>query len=73
MAERAFAGIYEKDDIVRTLKIFIRRFFTQQFKRNAVPDGVQTGVISLSPRGGWNMPSEADCRAFLTETEEGNE
>lgn len=73
MAERAFAGIYEKDDIVRTLKIFIRRFFTQQFKRNAVPDGVQTGVVSLSPRGNWNMPSEADCRAFLAETESENE
>lgn len=73
MAERAFAGVYEKVDIVRTLRIFIRRFFTQQFKRNAVPDGVQTGVISLSPRGSWNMPSEADCRAFLAETEADNE
>ena len=64
MAERAFKGVYNKKEITRTLKMFIRRFFTQQFKRNAVPDGVQANWISLSPRSSWHMPSEAGFAAF---------
>ena len=70
MAERAFADIYTKEDIGKTLKMFIRRFFTQQFKRNAVPDGVQVNDISLSPRGAWSMPSEASCAMWLADLED---
>lgn len=64
MAQRAFADIYSNDDIRKTLNMFIKRFFTQQFKRNAVPDGVQANGISLSPRGAWQMPSEVSFSAF---------
>ncbi len=64
MAERAFKGVYKRAEIVRTLKMFMRRFFTQQFKRNAVPDGVMANCISLSPRGAWRMPSEASFASF---------
>ncbi len=69
MAARAFDGVYGKYEIGRTLKMFIRRFFTQQFKRNAVPDGVQAIDISLSPRTAWRMPSEASLVAFWKESE----
>ncbi len=64
MAQRAFAGVYGEDDIRKTLNMFVKRFFTQQFKRNAVPDGVQANDISLSPRGAWQMPSEVSFSAL---------
>ena len=70
MAERAFSGIYCREDIKKTLDMFIKRFFTQQFKRNAVPDGVQINSAALSPRGVWNMPSEVSYDAFMKDTEE---
>ncbi|MBR2508821.1 MAG: NAD(+) synthase [Lentisphaeria bacterium] len=69
MAERAFAGVYTADEISGTLKMFVRRFFTQQFKRNAVPDGVQANLISLSPRTSWLMPSEANSASFMIDAE----
>ena len=69
MAERAFAGVYTADEISGTLKMFVRRFFTQQFKRNAVPDGVQANLISLSPRTSWSMPSEANSASFMIDAE----
>lgn len=47
------------EDLLKTLKTFYRRFFTQQFKRNCVPDGIKVGSISLSPRADWRMPSDA--------------
>ena len=70
MAERAFSGIYCREDIKKTLDMFIKRFFTQQFKRNAVPDGIQINSAALSPRGVWNMPSEVSYDAFMKDTEE---
>ena len=70
MAQRAFEGVYSREDIRKTLNMFVKRFFTQQFKRNAVPDGVQTGDISLSPRGAWQMPSEVSFSAFALSAEE---
>ena len=63
MAEIAFRGTYEKEEIKRWLKVFIRRFYTQQFKRSAMPDGPKVGSISLSPRGDLRMPSDA---SFMT-------
>jgi NAD+ synthase (glutamine-hydrolysing) len=49
--------------------VFYRRFFSQQFKRNCLPDGVKVGSVSLSPRGDWRMPSDATARIWLAELE----
>ena len=59
LAEHAFKGQFAKAKIKRALALFVRRFFTQQFKRNCVPDGPKVGTIALSPRGDWRMPSDA--------------
>ena len=58
LATRAFAGEYEESLIESTLRTFLRRFFTQQFKRTCVPDGPKVGTIALSPRGDWRMPTD---------------
>lgn len=68
LAEQAFAGEYDAPFIARCLDTFIRRFFTQQFKRSCMPDGPKVGTISLSPRGDWRMPSDAHPEAWLRET-----
>ncbi len=59
LANYAFEGKYPPDVITKWLKLFLRRFFQQQFKRNCVPDGPKVGTIALSPRGDWRMPSDA--------------
>lgn len=59
-----FEGKYSGEKIRETLDLFYRRFFTNQFKRNCVPDGPKVGSVSLSPRGDWRMPSDADSDAF---------
>lgn len=59
LALLAFDGEYSQELIERTLQTFIRRFFTQQFKRTCVPDGPKVGTIALSPRGDWRMPTDA--------------
>lgn len=59
MANEAFEGKYDSDTIKKWLASFLRRFVQQQFKRSCSPDGPQVTEISLSPRGGWNMPSDA--------------
>ena len=59
LAEAAFAGRYSRETIEKWLRNFGRRFITQQFKRSAMPDGAAAGVFSLSPRGGFAMPSDA--------------
>lgn len=64
LADEAFEE-YSKDEIKKWLDIFIKRFFTQQFKRNAMPDGVKVGTISLSPRADWRMPSDASFEEWL--------
>ncbi|MBQ6353254.1 MAG: NAD(+) synthase, partial [Lentisphaeria bacterium] len=61
LAEAAFAGRYSKDEITKWLRVFGRRFVTQQFKRSAMPDGAAAGIFSLSPRGGLAMPSDASA------------
>lgn len=61
-------GILEeinKDIILKDFKTFYNRFFSQQFKRNCLPDGVKVGSISLSPRGDWKMPSDANRNLWL--------
>lgn len=66
VAKLAFAGIYDEEHIENTLKLFIRRFFSQQFKRSCTPDGVKLGTVSLSPRGDWRMPSDASPAVWLS-------
>ncbi len=70
MAKLAFKEKYDEETIKKWLKLFIKRFFTQQFKRNAMPDGIMVGTISLSPRANWRMPSDATFAGFLEELEE---
>ena len=69
LACRAFTGDFDGETIKKWLKSFYRRFFTQQFKRSCMPDGVKVGSISLSPRGDWRMPSDASARVWLDEIE----
>ena len=65
MARRAFAGTYTDEQLTQWLKLFLRRFFANQFKRSCLPDGPKVGSVSLSPRGDWRMPSDADCADWL--------
>ncbi|MCM1110569.1 MAG: NAD(+) synthase [Clostridium sp.] len=65
LARRAFAGVYDDATIDRWLDTFMRRFFTQQFKRSAMPDGPKVTYVGLSPRGDWRMPSDASRSAWL--------
>lgn len=69
LAEYAFDGVFNRETILKWLRIFIRRFFAQQFKRSCLPDGPKVGTLSLSPRGDWRMPSDAVCRLWLNELE----
>lgn len=69
LTQKAFAGIYTDDTIKQWLKTFIRRFFTQQFKRSCLPDGPKVGSVSLSPRGDWRMASDASSALWLEECE----
>ena len=59
LAQAAFKGKFDHDTIAKWLKIFTRRFFSQQFKRSCLPDGPKIGSVTLSPRGDWRMPSDA--------------
>lgn len=67
IAKYAFKNIYDDETIKKWLKLFIRRFFTQQFKRSCTPDGPKVGTVSLSPRGDWKMPSDAVSNVWLKE------
>ena len=70
LAKHTFKNSFSNEEIKKWLKIFIRRFFTQQFKRNCIPDGVKVGSISLSPRGDLRMPSDASMEAWLKELDQ---
>jgi NAD+ synthase (glutamine-hydrolysing) len=69
LANIAFEGNYTEDVIKHWLKVFIRRFFAQQYKRSAVPDGPKVTAVSLSPRGSWMMPSDALSAEWLSDIE----
>ncbi len=69
LAKHAWGEIYEDAVIKKWLVIFLRRFFTQQFKRSCLPDGPKVGTVSLSPRGDWRMPSDACPELWLREAE----
>jgi len=64
VAKYAFDGDYDDATIEKWYALFIRRFFSQQFKRNCIPDGPRIGNVALSPRGDWRMPSDAQPHAF---------
>ena len=61
-----FQGNYSEEDIRRRLHLFVLRFFGQQYKRNCLPDGPKVGTVSLSPRGDWRMPTDANPSAWLS-------
>lgn len=63
----AFSQSYSRAAVVKTMRTFYRRFFSQQFKRSCLPDGPKVGTVSLSPRGDWRMPSDATAAAWLRE------
>ncbi|GHT30258.1 NAD(+) synthase [Bacteroidia bacterium] len=65
LAQIAFKGQYDEETIKKWLRIFLRRFFSQQFKRSCLPDGPKVGSISLSPRGDWRMPSDASSSIWI--------
>lgn len=67
LAKYAFAAQYENDVILKWLKVFFRRFFSQQFKRSCLPDGPKVGSVNLSPRGDWRMPSDASAGLWMKE------
>lgn len=70
MASIAFDGIYENETILKWLKVFYRRFFSQQFKRSCLPDGPKVGSVAVSPRGDLRMPSDACGRIWMEELEQ---
>jgi len=65
LAVLAFKGTYSKEEIIKWMKLFYKRFFQQQFKRSALPDGPKVGSICLSPRGDLRMPSDANATTWL--------
>ena len=69
LALHALGRRYDRDTILKWLKNFYRRFFTQQFKRSCLPDGPKVGSVSLSPRGDWAMPSDAVAALWMEELE----
>ena len=69
LANIAFEGEYSPGIILKWLKNFYHRFFTQQFKRSCIPDGPKVGSVALSPRGDWRMPSDASADLWKAELE----
>ncbi|MGI5908020.1 MAG: NAD(+) synthase [Christensenellales bacterium] len=65
LACRAFGDEYTQDEIIKWLGVFLERFFFHQYKRSSLPDGPKIGTVSLSPRGDWRMPSDADGSLWL--------
>ena len=73
VAKLAFKGLYEDAVILKWLKTFYRRFFSQQFKRSCLPDGPKVGSVAVSPRGDLRMPSDASVAAWMKQLEKLNE
>ena len=67
LARKAFKDVYDNETIMKWLKTFVRRFFSQQFKRSCMPDGPKVGSVGLSPRGDWHMPSDAWSTIYSSE------
>ncbi len=69
-AQEGGTGTYDDATLIKWLRTFYRRFFSQQFKRSCMPDGAKVGTINLSPRGDWRMPSDASASVWLKEIDE---
>ena len=69
-AKETFDGIYDGKTILGWLRVFVRRFFSQQFKRSCLPDGPKVSCISVSPRCSLSMPSDASCAVWMSELDE---
>ncbi|MBQ9132344.1 MAG: NAD(+) synthase, partial [Clostridia bacterium] len=69
MAQAALGDTYSDEILKKWLKIFLRRFFSQQFKRSCLPDGPKVGSVGISPRGDWQMPSDASSALWLAEVD----
>ncbi len=69
LAKYALGTEYDDETLKKWLKIFLRRFFSQQFKRSCLPDGPRVGSVAFSPRGAWVMPSDASSKLWLDEIE----
>lgn len=65
LAILAFQGVYDGETIEKWLRVFLKRFFQNQFKRSCIPDGPKVGSVTLSPRGDWRMPSDAESDLWL--------
>ena len=70
LAKRSFEGVYDNTTILGWLRVFVRRFFNQQFKRSCLPDGPKVGCVSVSPRCDLRMPSDASSSVWMSEVEE---
>ena len=70
LAGKAFQGEYDNATIKKWLRTFVKRFFSQQFKRSCLPDGPKVGSVSLSPRGDWRMPSDASSRLWIAQCDQ---
>ena len=69
-AKDTFGGVYDNKTILGWLRVFVRRFISQQFKRSCMPDGPKVSCISVSPRSGLHMPSDASAAVWLAELDE---
>jgi NAD+ synthase (glutamine-hydrolysing) len=67
LAKQAFKNTCKNAEILRWMRVFFHRFFSQQFKRSCMPDGPKVGSVNLSPRGDWRMPSDACADLWLEE------
>ena len=70
LAVHAFKGSFSEEEISKWLAFFIKRFFSQQFKRSCIPDGPKVGTISISPRGDLRMPSDASVNMWIKDLEQ---
>ena len=70
LSKQAFGDIYQAIETLNWMKVFYTRFFANQFKRSAMPDGPKVGSVALSPRGDWRMPSDACGELWLKELDE---
>ena len=69
IARTSFAGQYDDEIILKWMKVFYKRFFSQQFKRSCLPDGPKVGSVAVSPRGDLRMPSDACVRVWMEQLE----
>ena len=70
IARMTFWEKYDDKILLKWLRVFYKRFFSQQFKRSCLPDGPKIGTVALSPRGDWRMPSDACVAVWMKDLDE---